>query len=77
MKTSLRLRCAGECRPAPRANRQAHTPRDLYTVEELERAIQEYLEENNKQPKPFVWAATVEEILAKVNRCKAILETEH
>jgi transposase len=49
----------------------------FFSVEELERAIQEYLEEDNKQPKPFVWAATVEEILAKVNRCKAILETVH
>jgi transposase len=46
----------------------------FFSVEELERAIQEYLEESNKQPKPFVWAATVEEILAKANRCKAILE---
>jgi hypothetical protein len=35
------------------------------SVEELERAIEEYMEENNKQPKPFVWAATVEQILAK------------
>jgi transposase len=49
----------------------------FFSVEELERAIQEYLEENNKQPKPFVWTATVEKILVKVNRCKAILETIH
>jgi transposase len=49
----------------------------FFSVEELEAAIQEYLEENNKQPKPFVWTATVEQILAKVNRCKAILETIH
>jgi hypothetical protein len=47
----------------------------FFSVEELEAAIEEYLEENNKQPKPFVWTATVEQILAKVNRCKAILET--
>jgi transposase len=49
----------------------------FFSVEELEAAIDEYLEENNKQPKPFVWTATVEQILAKVNRCKAILETVH
>src|SRR5229473_2846762 len=49
----------------------------FFSVEELEAAIEEYLEENNKQPKPFVWTATVEQILAKVNRCKAILETVH
>jgi len=49
----------------------------FFSVAELEAAIEEYLEENNKQPKPFVWTATVEQILAKVNRCKAILETRH
>jgi len=49
----------------------------FYSVEELEQAIQEYLDQNNRQPKPFVWNATVEQILAKVNRCKAILETVH
>jgi transposase len=49
----------------------------FFSVKELVRAIQEYLAENNKQPKPFVWTATVEQILAKVNRCKAILETLH
>jgi len=47
------------------------------SVGELVRAIQEYLESNNKQPKPFVWTAKVEEILAKVNRCKAILSSLH
>ena len=49
----------------------------FFSVAELEAAIEEYLEENNKQPKPFVWTATVEQILAKVKRRKAILETDH
>ena len=31
----------------------------FYSVKQLERAIQEYLAENNRQPKPFVWTATV------------------
>lgn len=47
------------------------------SVMELKLAINEYLEENNKHPKPFVWSASVEKILAKVNRCKAILDTHH
>ncbi len=47
------------------------------SVKELVRAIQEYLEANNKQPKPFIWTARVEEILAKINRCKVILESVH
>jgi transposase len=49
----------------------------FFSVKELVQAIQEYLEENNKQPKPFEWTATAEQILEKVNRCKAILETQH
>jgi len=47
------------------------------SVKELKRVIQEYLDENNKQPKPFIWTASVEKILAKVNRCKAILNSQH
>ena len=49
----------------------------FFSVEELVQAINEYLEENNRQPKPFIWTASVEKILEKVNRCKAILETVH
>ncbi len=47
------------------------------SVADLRRAIQEYLEENNKQPRPFVWTASVEKTLAKVNRCNVTLETHH
>jgi len=49
----------------------------FFSIEELVQAINEYLEENNCQPKPFLWTARVEKILEKVNRCKAILETPH
>ena len=49
----------------------------FFSVEELVQAIHEYLEENNRQPKPFLWTASVEKILEKVNRRKAILETAH
>lgn len=45
------------------------------SVDELQKAIQEYLDQNNKQPKPFVWTARVEDILTKVNHCKAILNS--
>jgi transposase len=47
------------------------------SVEELENAIQEYLDQNNRQPKPFVWTARIEDILTKVNHCKAILNSQH
>jgi transposase len=47
----------------------------FHSVNDLIQAIQEYLQENNQNPKPFLWAATAEQILEKVQRCKAILET--
>ena len=47
------------------------------SVRDLIATIQEYLAENNRQPKPFVWRASVEKILAKVERCKAILASLH
>jgi transposase len=49
----------------------------FYSVEELIAAINEYLRANNEQPKAFMWTASVEHILAKVGRCKSILETLH
>ena len=50
---------------------------NFYSVEELRAAIDEYVQNNNRQPKPFVWTASVEKILAKIQRCKVILETVH
>ena len=50
---------------------------NFYSVEELIAAIEEYMQNNNRQPKPFVWTASVEKILEKISRCKVILETVH
>lgn len=47
------------------------------SVPDLIAAITEFIEANNDSPKPFVWTASVEKILAKIRRCKAILETVH
>jgi len=47
------------------------------SVADLIAAINEFIAANNDRPKPFVWTASVEKILAKVRRCKAILETVH
>ena len=46
-------------------------------VKELIIAIKDYLAQNNKQPKPFVWTASAQQIIDKVNRCKGISETLH
>ena len=47
------------------------------SVPELVQAIEAFVAAYNDAPKPFVWTASVDAILAKVNRCKAILETHH
>ena len=44
------------------------------SVRELIRAIESYIRENNKNPKPFVWTATAESILDKVRRGRVTLE---
>jgi len=49
----------------------------FHSVADLIQAIQQYRDENNKNPHPFVWTASVEQILTKLQRCKAILKTEH
>jgi len=49
--------------------------RGIFTsVDELERTIIEYIDNNNKNPKPFVWTKSVEEILEKVNRARSTLD---
>ena len=47
------------------------------SVPDLVATIYAYIALNNADPKPFVWTASVEAILAKVMRCRAILETAH
>lgn len=49
----------------------------FHSVPDLEKTISEYIETYNEEPKPFVWKASVEEILKKVSKCKTILETVH
>jgi transposase len=44
------------------------------SVEELEKAIQEFLDSWNEVPRPFVWTASVERIMAKVNRARGELD---
>jgi transposase len=44
------------------------------SVPDLIAAIEEYLSASNDDPKPFVWTATAEEILAKVRRGRVTLK---
>ena len=49
----------------------------FHSVPDLIAAIEEFLDAHNDDPKPFIWTASVEAILEKVGRCKAVLETVH
>jgi len=44
------------------------------SVEDLQKAIGEFLDAWNENPKPFVWTATVESIQQKPARCRQTLE---
>jgi len=44
------------------------------SVPDLEKASEEFLAAWNENPKPFVWTATVEEIMKKIDRARAKLE---
>ena len=46
----------------------------FYSVEDLKKAIQEFLDAWNENPQPFVWTATVESIMEKLSRCRQTLE---
>lgn len=44
------------------------------SVEDLKRAIDEFLAAWNDDPKPFVWTASVDSIVEKLSRCRQTLE---
>src|SRR5437763_6821095 len=46
----------------------------FHSVNELITAIEDYLKATNDNPKPFVWTATAEQILAKVARGRVALQ---
>jgi transposase len=46
----------------------------FFSVDELKKAIREFLAAWNEDPKPFVWTATVESIMEKLSRCRQTLE---
>ena len=46
----------------------------FHSVPDLTTQIEEYLDAHNNNPKPFIWTATAEEILAKVARGRVALQ---
>ena len=49
----------------------------FHSLVDLQAAINRYLAEHNQAPRPFVWTAEPEAILAKVKRGHQTLETNH
>ena len=49
----------------------------FHSVSELNRAISEYLRENNRHPRPFIWTATAANIMKKITHCKEALDAQH
>jgi putative transposase len=48
------------------------------SVMDLKRKISEFVDHYNQHPRPFMWTATAESILAKLERlCKVINGTSH
>ncbi len=45
----------------------------FYNVDDLVGAIDEYINQHNEAPKPFVWTASANDILAKVKRARTAL----
>jgi transposase len=45
------------------------------SVPDLIAVIEDFMRAYNENPKPFVWTKKVDQILEKVNRCKAIMNT--
>jgi len=46
----------------------------FHSVPDLVASIQEYIDAHNNDPRPYVWTATAESILAKVARGRITLE---
>ncbi len=61
--TAAPKRCEGRPKRLFYACRRAHR-----SVNELERAISEFLEAHNAHPKPFTWTKSAEQILASIAR---------
>ncbi len=44
------------------------------SVPDLKEAIEEFMQGWNQNPKPFIWTATVEDIIKKIDRARAKVE---
>jgi hypothetical protein len=47
----------------------------FHSIVELQMTINDYLDQHNADPKPFIWTASANSIIEKVNRGKQALES--
>lgn len=47
------------------------------SVPDLITAIMQYIETHNQNPRVFVWSASVDKIMAKITKCKEVLDAPH
>jgi hypothetical protein len=46
----------------------------FHNVAQLIEAIVSFIQEHNRNPRPFTWTAKAEEILAKIERARKVLQ---
>ena len=61
----------------PRAHRQGDPTRRLPQRPRPDRSDRSLPRRPQQRPQPFTWTASIDSILEKVGRCKAVLETVH
>lgn len=49
----------------------------FHSLVDLQAAINRYLGEHNRKPKPFIWTADPDRIIEKVNRGYQVLASDH
>jgi len=57
-----------------RIDREAIRRGSFVSVPELKQAIEAFMQAWNESPKPFIWRATVEDIIKKIDRARVKME---
>src|SRR5215218_4733624 len=49
----------------------------FHSLPDLDSALEKYIKQHNRNPKPFIWTAAAKDILAKVSRARKKLQRKH
>jgi hypothetical protein len=61
----------------PRVNRQADPSRFIQQQDKLIDVIENFISNHDNDPKPFIWSASVDRILAKIAKIRQQTATLH